>query len=185
MIHKLCLTGVVEVWGYGITSNINLDCIGHYYLQDFGPKLKSQLPEGHLYVQGCPGRYGSTCLQFQKFCIIHRQCLIFVVEVLRYGITSHINLDLIGLYIQDFGPKLKSQPPGGHIYVQGCPGRYGITCPLFQKCCMIHRQYLTCLVEVLGHGITSNINLDWIRHYYLQDFGPKLKSQPPEGHIYV
>jgi len=78
----------------------------------------------------------------------------------------HPTSTLIGLGItQDFGPKLKYQLPEGHIYVQGCPGTYGITCSLFQKCCMIHKHCLTCLVEVWGYGIISNINLDWIGHY--------------------
>jgi hypothetical protein len=73
---------------------------------------------------------------------------------------------LIGLDItQDFGPRLKSQPPEGHLYVQGCPKRYGIICSLIQKYCMIHSQCLTGVVEVLRYGMTPNINLDWLGHY--------------------
>ena len=74
----------------------------------------------------------------------------------------------IGLDItQDFGPRLKSQPPKvtSMSNVQGWPGRYEITCSLFQKCFIIHRQCWTCLVEVLRYWITSHINLDWVRYY--------------------
>ena len=102
--------------------------IGSDITHDFGPRLKYQPPEGHIYVQGCPGWYEITFSLFQKCCMISIHCLTGVVEVLRYGITSNINLDWIGYYyLQDFGPRLKSQPPEGLIYIQGCPGRYGIT----------------------------------------------------------
>ena len=149
----------------GMASHVTPTLIGSDITQDFGPRLKSQPPKGHIYVQGCPGRYGITCSLFQMCCMIHIHCLTGVVEVLRYGITPNINLDWIGHYIQEFGPRLKYHPPKGHIYVQGCPGRYGITCSLFQKCFMICRQCLTVMVEVWGSGITCIINLDWIEHY--------------------
>ena len=73
---------------------------------------------------------------------------------------------MVGLDItQDFGPRLKSKPPEGHIYVKGCPGTYGITCSLLGKCCMIRTQCLTGVVEVWGYGITRNINPDWVGYY--------------------
>ena len=139
--------------------------IGSDITQEFGPRLKSQPPECHIYVQGYPGRYGIACSLFQKCSTIHRLCLTCMVEVLGYGIISNINLDWIRHYLQDFRTRLKSQPSEGHIYVQEYPWRYGITCSLFQKCFMIHRQCLTCMVEVWGYGIISNISLDWIGHY--------------------
>ena len=82
------------------------------------------------------------------------------------GMISSPTSILIGFNItQQFRPRLKSQPSEGDIYVQGCPGRYGITCSLIQKCCMVPKHYLTGVVEVWGYGFTHNINLDWIGHY--------------------
>ena len=115
---------MVEVWGYGIISNISLDWIGYY--PGIWAKLKYQPPEGHIYVQGCPGRYGITYSLFQKCFTINRQCLACMVEV--WGIALPVTSALIGSDItQKIVPRLKYQPPEGHIYVEGCPGRYGIT----------------------------------------------------------
>ena len=103
--------------------------IGLDITQEFGLRLKSQTPEGHIYVQGCPGRYGITCSLFQKFFLIPRQCrkvwntcshLLKFFLIHRQCLTGVLKSEsgalpvtsiLIGLNItHDFGSKLKSQP---------------------------------------------------------------------------
>ena len=231
MICRQCLTVMVEVWGSGITCNINLDWIEHYP-GILGPNWNLSLPKVTFMSKGAqegmklPAHcfrsvvwytdivwqvwlrswgmelpptstlIGSDITTFRilglswnlsppKVTLMSKgtqagmelpaHCFRSVVWytdnigqvwLRSEGMASPVTPTLIGSDItQDFGPRLKSQPPKGHIYVQGCPGRYGITCSLFRKCCMIHIHCLTGVVGVLRYGITPNINLDWIRHY--------------------
>ena len=82
--------------------------IGSDSSQEFGPRLKYQPTQGHIYVQGAQEGM-EYLLTLAEVFLIHRQCLTGVLKSESGALP--VTSILIGLNItHDFGSKLKSQP---------------------------------------------------------------------------